>query len=733
MKKLFFVTCILILWPAITLADDVFNDDAFNKDTKKAQRIGYELYGGYITDLAIDDSGRMYASTLSSNGIFHSTDSAETWAASVGGTDIGKVNALVVSDEPDTAYVVGGISLYKTVDGGVNWIELTGSRGDAEQNDFNLVLAYSNGILAAPVRNGSVDISTDEGESFTNVVIAEDVTTSSIVGNADGSKFYILAAAGNDQTRTLYVLDVASGTISVTDQSGNYAWVGVNPLDPDTIVIAGADGALYTTTGEEGTWGTLTDEPITGEVNFIGDRIYLGDKYTDDLGETINNVIVTANQLAVDPNNSNLIIVGSGTGIQLSTDGGESWSENAKSNGLLGVTVNDIAQTNNKEQVWLAAQGGLAHTTDFLSATPSWEYPILPDQASSNTECVWVDPNDADHIVAGAGNLFVSTNGGDTWTVAEGDENLVGTFADIVADGDTLYAAFIDQQGTSGTVYTSTDGGSTWTDIGGLNAPANDLALLSDGTLVVGTGYEFSDDETQHGIFLYDGSTWEQVSLGTDQSISSVVVVGESIYAVGTGSPDGKLLRSQDSGVTWEDITDNGLPSDAYFHSITAADADTLYVATGRPAGTSYVYKSADGGDNWSLLYTGLVDEEFNEMIFDGLLTGTTVGLQSLFSKANVDMSIKGRTLTIQLKDVATKTTLDQRKLKLYKKTKRNGEWKQMKIDPKRTNSRGKLRVKLTQDKTTYYQARWQPNDTDAATYNTATIRSDRLKVKGDR
>ena len=727
MKKILLAMYVLT-WPVLTLAED-----AFNNETKKAVRVSYELFGGYITDLGIDDTGRMYASTLSSNGIYHSTDSAETWEGPTAGTDLGKVNALVISDEPDTAYVVGGISLYKTTDGGTNWTELAGSRGDAESNDFNLALAYANGVLVAPVRDGSLDVSVNEGESFTNITIAEDVSTNSIVGNTDGSTFYILAASGSDQTRTLYVLDVATQTVTATSQSGNYAWVGAKPTDNNFIVIAGADGALYTTTGANGTWQTLTAEPITGEVNIIGDRIYLGDKYTDNLGGTVTNLVVTANQLAVDPNNTEVMVVGSGTGVQLSTDGGETWSEDAKSNGLLGVTVNDITQSDNKKNVWLAAQGGLAHSNNFLSDSPTWEYPILPDQASSDIECVWIDPDNTDHIVAGASNLFVSTNGGDAWQVATGIESLTGTFTDVVSDGDTLYAAFSEQQGSDGTLYTSTDGGSTWSDVTGLDAPANDLAVLSNGTVVVGTGYEFSDDTTQHGVFLYDGSTWEQVSTGTDQSVTSVVVVGETVFASGIGDSNGKLLRSTDNGVTWEDITANGLPSDAYFHSVTAADANTIYAATGRPAGTSYVYKSTDAGESWSLLYTGLVDEEFNEMLFDGLTTGTTIGLQSLYSKATLTASAKGDNLTIQLKDAATKDGLRQRTVKLYKKTKKSGDWQQVKLKTKRTNNKGKLTLELNQSKTTYYQVRWIPNDTDAATYGTDTVRTKQLKVKGAR
>lgn len=728
MKKTI-LALLLIIWPTTTLAAD----DAFNKETKKAVRTGYELFGGYITDLGIDTTGRMYASTLSSNGIFYSTDAGATWSGSVAGTDLGKVNTLVVSDESDTVYIIGGISLYKTTDGGENWLELTGSRGDNSMNDYNLALGYVNGILVAPVRDGSVDISTDEGATFSNITIAEGVTIDSLAGNSDGSVFYILASTDNDQNRTLYVLNTSDGTVTTAVPSGNYAWVRVKPTDDDFIVIAGADGAQYTTTGVAGTWQTLTDEAITGEVNFIGDRIYLGDKYTDDTGQTLDSLALNANQLAVDPNDNQTIVIGSGTGVNVSIDGGENWV--ASSEGLLGVTVNDIAQSDGKTSVWLAAQGGLAHSSDFLSDTPTWEYPILPDQASTDLECVWIDPADADHIVAGANNLFVSNDGGETWAVASGVESLTGSFNDIVSDANTLYAAFSEQQGTTGTLYASTDGGVNWTEITGLDAPAYALSVLSNGNVIVAAGFEFNDSTAQRGVFIYDGSTWTQVTEETDQAMTSILVVGETIYAAGIGDPDGKLIQSTDNGATWTDITQNGLPSAAYFTSLATADSDTAYIATGRPATTGYVYKTADAGANWSLFYSGLVDEEFNAMLFDGLTTGTTVGLQTLLSKAKLSMSAHSHTLTITLKDATTKDELNNRNLKLYKKTKLNGKWQRVVLSKskRKTNTKGKLTVQLDQTKTTYYQARWKPNTNDTATFGSDTLRSDRLKVKGKR
>lgn len=723
MKKMLLVIVLMVL-PITAWAED-----AFNKETQKSVRTGYELYGGYITDLGIDSSGRMYAGTLSPNGIFHSTDSAETWSGPISGTDLGKVNALVISDEPNTAYVLGGISLYKTTDGGVNWMELTGSSGESAGNDYNQSLAYANGWLVAPVRDGSVDISNDEGGSFTNIVIAENSSINGVTGTTDGSMFYILASAESDyETRTLYALATSDLSVTPTTESGNYPWVGVKPTDANFIVIAGSDGARYTTTGAAGTWQTLTTEPVSGEINFVGDRIYLGDKYTDDLGQTLITAEVVINQLAVDPNDNNTIITGSGTGIHLSTDNGETWSSDAKTNGIVGVTVNDIAQSENKTTVWLAAQGGLAKSNNFLSDSPEWDYPIMPDQASSDIDAIWIDPNDGDHLLAGANSIFLSRDGGATWT--DISIGVTGSFNDIVSDGDTLYAAFSEQLGTAGTVYSSTDGGETWTDITGLDAPANQLVVLDDGTLVVGVGHEFNDTASQRGIYLYDGSSWTQVENSTDQAIVGLATVGETIYAVGIGSSNGKMLQSTDNGTTWIDITDQGLPSDAYFHSVAAADETTIYAATGRPAGTSYVYKSTDAGETWSKFYTGLVDEEFNAMLYDGLTTGTSVGVQALYSKPTLTLARRSAQLTVKLKDATTSDPLRQRRIKLYQKHTKNGDWKLMTLSNNRTNAKGKLTITIAPTKTTYYQVRWLPNSTDQAGYGEIAYRSAQIKVR---
>lgn len=738
-RSLMLMTSICWVLFAMPVAADEPTGDAFNKNFSTAVRTGYELYGGYVTDLAVDTNGHMYAATLSANGIFHSTDTAATWSGPAADSDLGKVNAIALSDQADTAYIIGGISLYKTTDGGTSWTELVGSTGSTSTNDYSTALAYANGILIAPQRNGVVDISTDEGVSFSGATLTGADDVAGIAGNSTGSAFYLLASLSTDlANRTLYSLDPTTGNFTSTNQTGNYAWVKVKPSDDNVIVIAGADGALYTTTGANGTWQTLDSDPVTGEINFVGERIYLGDRYSDNNGASWTTLATHANQLAVDQNNPQTILIGSSTGVDISSDGGGAWS--SSSNGILGVTVNDIAQSSKKTSVWLAAQGGLAHSSNFLSDAPTWDYPILPDQASTDMSTVWVDPDDKQHVVAGGSSLFYTTDDGDLWQVATGIDLTPGTYGDIVANGNTLYAAFAAQTGTDGTVYFSTDGGASWTDMGGLDVPVNALGALDNGNLIAGVGYEFNSNTSQRGIFMYDGSHWTQINAATDQALTSVLVVGEVIYVAGIGSPDGKVIRSSDNGASWTDVTGNGLPSAAYFQSLASqSGTDTVYAATGRPAGTGYLYKSTDSGDNWSLLYTGLVDEEFNAMLFDGLTTGTTVGLQTLYSKATLNLKADKKTikndqgvkLTVHLKDKTTSTALNQRTVQLYSKSKKQGAWKLVHLStPLKTNKQGVVSVQRQPTHTTYYQIRWTPNTSDSTTYSTSETRSVSLKVE---
>ena len=724
MKKLLATLLFALSWPAVSLADD-----AFNFESNVAVRTGYELFGGYATDLAIDNVGRMYASTLSPNGIFNSTDNAATWSGPEAGVDMGKVNALAVSDEPNTAYIIGGIKLYKTADGGNTWTELTGSSGDVGASDYNLGIAYANGVLAVPVRDGSIDVSTDEGVSFTNVSLGENLDTTSLVGNSTGSTFYILAKGDDADIRTLYVLNIADGAVTSTGISGNYAWVRVKPTDDNFITIAGSAGALYTTTGVSGTWQTLTTDSISGEINFVGERIYLGDRYTDDLGTTTVTLTDSATQLAADPNDVQNLLLGSSAGVQHSSDGGENWE--TKTTGIVGVTVNDIAQSDNKKTVWLAAQGGLAHSSNFLSSDPTWEYPIRPNSTSTSISSVWVNPDNTEHLIAGTGTLLYSLDDGTSWTESTGLTGLNGLFNDIINDGTTLYAAYSDQSGETGAVYMSLDNGATWESLSGPAAPVQAIAVLSNGNVVAAVGHEFNETAEQRGLYIYDGSVWTQQDIATDQAMMTVLATGETVYAAGIGSPDGKVVRSQDNGATWQDITNNGLPEAGYFQSLAAEPStNTVYVATGRPAGVGYVYKSTDSGDNWSLLYTGLVDEEFNSMLFDGLTTGTTLGIQELQSKAKITLTAKKTKLTIALKDAATKDPLNRRVIKLYKKTTKHGDWQRVQFaKTQRTNANGKLTITVDPNKTSYYQVRWSPKTADQAAYGETSYRSKRLTV----
>jgi len=166
---------------------------------------------------------------------------------------------------------------------------------------------------------------------------------------------------------------------------------------------------------------------------------------------------------------------------------------------------------------------------------------------------------------------------------------------------------------------------------------------VSADVLIVGAGEESATAATAQGIFTaaFDGTscTWaENTDTDVDAAmINDIVAVYSSasstgtVYAASGGNLQGAVLRSTDSGSTWDDLVTagTGLPTDGWFTCVTVdtQDHSNLFTATGRPAATAYIYNSTDGGSTWSSYYTALIDEAPATMLVDDLTVGFTTGL----------------------------------------------------------------------------------------------------------
>ena len=187
--------------------------------------------------------------------------------------------------------------------------------------------------------------------------------------------------------------------------------------------------------------------------------------------------------------------VSHGAGIFRSDDGGESWT-------LMGLEETGriariVVHPDDPNTVWVAALGhlygdqeerGVFRTRD---GGESWERVLFTD-AGTGASDLWLDPSDADHLIAGmwtmhirtwgrwsggpGGGMFESADGGTTWSRMEGRGLPTGTIGKVglagtPADPGRIYALLetdvyadisdADYQ-HEGVVWRSDDGGGSW-------------------------------------------------------------------------------------------------------------------------------------------------------------------------------------------------------------------------------------------------------------------------------
>ena len=122
---------------------------------------------------------------------------------------------------------------------------------------------------------------------------------------------------------------------------------------------------------------------------------------------------------------------------------------------------------------------------------------------------------------------------------------------------------------------------------------------------------------------------WTELQVeGVDAGLRGLSVVDAETAWCGGG--DGTLLRTTDGGVTWEPRPVPG-GEDLDFRSISAHDADTVWVASAGEGELSRIYHTEDGGLNWTLQHTNKEPLGFYDSIafWDkqrGLVLGDQVG-----------------------------------------------------------------------------------------------------------
>jgi photosystem II stability/assembly factor-like uncharacterized protein len=228
------------------------------------------------------------------------------------------------------------------------------------------------------------------------------------------------------------------------------------------------------------------------------------------------------------------------------------------------------------------------------------------------------------------GGVWKTTNGGNTWEPIFDAEPIasIGAIAVAPSDPEIIYVGTGESDMRSDIsygdgVYKSTDGGTTWRNIG-LRDSQNIGRILVDPrdpntVLVAALGHAFGPNP-ERGVYRSTdgGATWKKVlsknddtgaiDLCWDAANPAVVYAALwqtrrppwSVYAP-TNGPGSGLYKSTDSGVTWNQITGHGFPSEGLGRiGIAIAPGQNgkrLYAVVDAHDGG--IYRSDDAGQNW--------------------------------------------------------------------------------------------------------------------------------------
>ncbi len=289
--------------------------------------------------------------------------------------------------------------------------------------------------------------------------------------------------------------------------------------------------------------------------------------------------------LEIDPTNHQRLVISTwGYGLSESTDGGLHWARLADP--LASADLQPSAAPDPAvPQVRVGGVDDTKPTTvpDLLKKPPSsGVLPPQPEPAGEEQvaspqalpeQLPWtpvrdvaIHPSNPNQLFAcidwdSGGGLYVSSNGGDSWSpVSLGTANC-HTYTFAPSDSDIRYASFGKWAATGG-FYRTTNGGDSWTNVGEGNI---------EGTVTAVAIHPTNPD-----------------------------------FVLAATSDDG-LYRSANGGDSWTKVSESSSLEDIDFYSVAFAPGNPSIAYAG---GYYKVYRSADGGATWAPVTTSFPREE---------------------------------------------------------------------------------------------------------------------------
>ncbi|MRT18066.1 T9SS type A sorting domain-containing protein [Vitellibacter sp. q18] len=599
--------------------------------------------GGRITDVAItpNNDNHLYVATAT-GGIFRSYDAGANWTPifdevtkpSIGDIAIAPSNPQIIyagtgeanGSATDGAYFGDGI--YKSNDAGDTWTNVGLPESNhigrivVDPNNPDRVFVAATGQLYGKNVERGIYRTTNGGTNWEKVLFVTD-STAAIDVAMNVANTNIIYAAMWERTRKPWQRDYGGLTSAIhrsTDGGTTWTQLGAANGLPAPNSQTGRIGIAVSESEPSTVYARFTTNEITNEFNGLYKSTDNGDNWT---------LVTTAGALngidanfgwyfgnvRVNPTNASEVYV-VGFEIAKSTNSGASWTT------LPGMHVDhhalDFSRTNpnfmlagNDGGAYISNNGGNSWTK-FLNLPITQFYNIEVDRTQPERLYGGTQDNNTIRTITGGASDWNSIWGGDGFhvNVDPVDNNYIYVESQYGNLGRSI---------NGGISFNNATNGISGSDRNNWNTPVI-ISPFNHEILYYGTNRLYTSNKAANWSVISPDLTdglhpSGSLAFGTLTAIASSYNNLDVIY---TGSDDGNVHVTFDGGATWTDVS-AGLP-DQYITSIAMVpDNDlTAYVTV---SGfkyldyTPHVFKTTDGGQNWTDISSNLPNIPVNDII----------------------------------------------------------------------------------------------------------------------
>jgi len=255
-------------------------------------------------------------------------------------------------------------------------------------------------------------------------------------------------------------------------------------------------------------------------------------------------------------------------------------------------------------------------------------------RGNGRVNCIAFDPNHEDIIWIGSpgGGLWKSVDGGSNWTTNTDNLPVIGVSHIAIDPNNNQIMYIVTGDADASDTYSigilkSTDGGGTWNTTG-LSYTVNQQKTVN--KVIINPNFTDSLYAVTNSNILISadaGITWQAVgSVGRWRDIELKPNNPTVVYAAKQSSGGSNIYKTTDGGVNWS-IIDNGMTGSRYrpLIAVTPDNPEVIYALfSGSDDEFHGLYKSSDSGDNWIL-------QSDSPNILGRATDGTSTGGQSWY------------------------------------------------------------------------------------------------------